>query len=103
MGKIRKSGAEWSPEEKFAAVLETAFLNAEELAEYCVNRGVMAAQIELWRNMCRSAPSIVDAQERRIRQLERQLARKEQALNDAAELLVLRRHLQTSCTALVPE
>ena len=35
----------WSSRDKFAAVLETAALNAADLAEYCRKRGLFSEQI----------------------------------------------------------
>ena len=39
----------------FAAVLETAALNEQELAEYCRERGLYPAQIQQWREACAQA------------------------------------------------
>jgi len=45
----------WSSEDKFAVVLETAPLNAAELAEYCRRKGLYPEQIAAWRAACQSA------------------------------------------------
>ncbi len=45
----------WSSRDKFAAVLETAALNAADLAEYCRKRGLYPAQIAAWRSACEQA------------------------------------------------
>ena len=95
----------WSSEDKFAVVLETAALNAAELAEYCRRKGLYAEQIAAWREACRSANANAGEQARnqreqskedkkRIRQLEKELNRKEKALAEAAALLVLRKKAQ---------
>ena len=39
----------WASRDKFAAVLETAALNAADLAEHRRKRGVFPAQIKAWR------------------------------------------------------
>jgi transposase-like protein len=44
-----KNAEEWTSEDKFAVVLETAALNATELAEYCRRKGLFAEQIAAWR------------------------------------------------------
>jgi hypothetical protein len=86
-------------------VLETAALNAAELAEYCRRRGLYAEQIAAWREACRSANATAGEQVRiqreqskedkkRIRQLEKELHRKEKALAETAALLVLRKKAQ---------
>jgi len=71
----------WTSEDKFAVVLETAALNAAELAEYCRLKVLFAEQIATWRAACSSANANVAQQARaqreqskgnkkRIRQLE---------------------------------
>jgi transposase-like protein len=100
-----KSAEEWSSEDKFAVVLETAALNASELAEYCRRKGLFAEQIAAWRAACMSANASAAQQtkgqqaqskedRKRIRQLEKDLQRKEKALAEAAALLILRKKAQ---------
>ncbi len=95
----------WSSEDKFAVVLETAALNTAELAEYCRRKGLFAEQIAAWRAACQAANANAVEQarsqreqskedKRRIRQLEKELHRKEKALAEAAALLVLRKKAQ---------
>ena len=95
----------WSSEDKFAVVLETAALNEAQLAEYCRRKGLYVEQITAWREACRSANANAAEQARgqreqskedkkRIRQLEKELHRKEKALAEAAALLVLRKKAQ---------
>ena len=95
--------ARWSAEAKFAVVLETAARNEAELGAYCRQRGLYPEQVRAWRRVCEQAnggPAVLrsasDAQadKRRIRELERALRRKEQALAEAAALLVLRKKAQ---------
>lgn len=92
----------WSAQEKFAMVVETAALSEVDRGEYCRKRGLYPQQLQAWRRACeqanaeaRSLPprSNHDAQadQRRIRELERELRRKEKALAEAAALLVLRK------------
>lgn len=99
-----KNPEHWSGQQKFAVVLETANLNAAELAEYCRKKGLYAEQIEAWRAACISGNETQAEQLRRfreqgkadkkqIKQLERELQRKEKALAEAAALLVLRKKL----------
>jgi len=100
-----KNAEEWTSEDKFAVVLETAALNAAELAEYCRRKGLFAEQIATWRAACMSANANAPQQSRgqqtqskedkkRIRQLEKDLQRKEKALAEAAALLILRKKAQ---------
>ncbi len=98
-----KAAERWSSEAKFAVVIETAALNEAELGEYCRKRGLYSEQIRRWRQACEQAnrgagrPSISEttrADRQRIRELEGELQRKEQALAETAALLVLRKKAQ---------
>ena len=92
----------WSSRDKFAAVLETAALNEADLAEYCRKRGLYPAQIAAWRSACEQANDWDRAstarlgqatreEKKRVKDLERDLARKDRALAETAALLVLRK------------
>ncbi len=100
-----KNAEDWTSEDKFAVVLETASLSAAELAEYCRRKGLFAEQIGAWRAVCSSANANAAQQARglreqskddkkRIRELEKDLNRKERALAEAAALLILRKKAQ---------
>ena len=90
----------WSSEEKFMVVLESASMNESQLAEYCRKRGVFQEQIAQWREACKSAnepPSRAQrralqaetrADQKKIKQLETELSRKTDALAETAALLV---------------
>jgi transposase-like protein len=95
----------WTARDKFAAVLETAALNEAELGEYCRQRGLYPEQIRAWRAACeqandwdreqqRRSRETQQADQKRLRDLERELRRKEQALAEAAALLVLSKKAQ---------
>lgn len=92
----------WSAQDKFNAVIESAALNEAELSEYCRKKGLYAQQLEQWRRACESAndwdrennarlKAEKKADRQRIRELERELTRKEKALAEAAALIVLRK------------
>ena len=92
----------WTARDKFAAVIETAAMNESELGEYCRQRGLYPEQLRVWREACERAndwektASTRIAREtkddkKRIRELERELARKEKALAETAALMVLRK------------
>ena len=80
---------QWSSQEKFAVVLETASLNENELAEYCRKRGVYPQQVAQWREACLAAnqprsradrrrdQSIERSNQKKVKSLEKELARKE--------------------------
>lgn len=92
----------WSSRDKFAAVLKTAALNEADLAEYCRKRGLFPEQIKAWRVACEQAndwdrsstarmSQATKEEKKRIKDLERDLARKDRALAETAALLVLRK------------
>jgi len=94
----------WSPEDKFAVVLETAALNEAELAEYCRKKGLFAEQILAWKEICMQANATAAEQTRaakdqtrsakkEIKELKRDLRRKDKALAETAALLVLRKKM----------
>lgn len=94
----------WSAEQKFAVVLETAVLSEAELSEYCREKGLYPEQAKQWKQDCiarNQTPAQARkqlAQERkedkkRIKELERELKRKDAALAETAALLVLRKKL----------
>jgi transposase-like protein len=95
----------WSAEDKFSVVLETASMNESELSAYCRQKGLYAEQIETWRLACidgnvngaereRAVKAQTREDKRRIKLLERELRRKEKALAETAALLVLRKKAQ---------
>lgn len=91
----------WSSRDKFAAVLESAPKNAIEIGEYCRKKGLHTSQLAAWRAACEQANdwdqassaqmrSVKKTSDKKLKRLERELARKEKALAEAAALLVLR-------------
>ena len=97
-----KNAKNWSSEDKFAVVLETATLNEAELAKYCREKGLYADQIAEWKATCLKANATKEQQlkvtqeqrqrdRKQIKKLEQELRRKEKALAETAALLVLRK------------
>ena len=98
-----KQADQWSSQDKFRVVLESAGLNEAELSEYCRRKGLYVEQIKAWRTACEQANGPIrppktrherdeeKASKKRIKQLERELRRKEAALAETAALLVLRK------------
>lgn len=95
----------WSSPDKFAAVLETASLDEADLAGYCRKRGLYPAQIAAWRSACEQANDwdrassarrgqATKEEKKRVKDLERDLARKDRALAETAALPVLRKKAQ---------
>ena len=95
----------WCSADKFAAVVQTAALNEAQLSAYCREKGLYPQQIRQWREACEQANDWDRAQtqalretrrvdEKRIKELERELRQKEKALAETAALLVLRKKAQ---------
>ncbi len=100
-----KNAEEWSSSDKFGVVLETARMNEAELAEYCRSKGLFVEQVADWREACQQA-NVAPADRNRelreqtksdrkeIKQLKKDLQRKEKALAEAAALIILRKKAQ---------
>jgi len=96
-----KRPQDWSAEEKLAAVLEAASLSDEELGAFLRRRGLHEAQLQQWREQMLAGlepPPVQHAKKspdtKRIRDLEKELRRKEKALAETAALLVLKKKAQ---------
>ena len=92
--------ANWTAADKLAVVIETAAMNEVQLGEYCRSKGLYAEQIVQWKQAALSGYQHSDQVEKekaktrhedrkKIKQLERELNRKEKALAETAALLVL--------------
>ena len=95
-------GRKWSGAQKFQAVLEAAPLSAQEVSEYCRRKGIQVDQLRQWRAACEQAnaagvsaaagtPVDNPSALKRVKDLERELRRKDAALAEAAALLILRK------------
>ena len=89
---------DWTTEEKFAAVLEAQSLTEDQLGAFLRRKGVHAADLASWRALMMDGldrPARTkgkrSAEGRRIRELEKELLRKERALAETAALLVLKK------------
>lgn len=81
----------WSVEQKARVVAEATALTGEQLQAYLDQAGVQLVEFERWRIALQDDGRDSSATSKRIRQLERELARKEKALAEAAALLVLKK------------
>ncbi|EED4923258.1 IS3 family transposase [Salmonella enterica subsp. arizonae] len=89
----------WSQEARFAVLVETATLSAHAVAEYCRRKGLYPEQIQQWKDQfmkpdLREEKAIIRKQKKEIQQLNRELARKDKALAEAAALLILEKKLK---------
>ncbi|UFT95781.1 IS3 family transposase [Pectobacterium carotovorum] len=90
---------QWSAEARLAVIIETATLSEAELAQYCRKKGLYPEQICQWKHGFLQVPSPNDKaalkqSQKEVKQLKRELARKEKALAEAAAILVLRKQLR---------
>lgn len=88
-------------QEKLRIVMEAAALPPNELGAYLRREGIHEAELEQWRTAVKSAlddgatkPSARSGDARRIKDLERELRRKDKALAEAAALLVLQKKVR---------
>ncbi len=86
---------DWSIEEKIRILAQTTTLTGAELMGYLQREGVLQAEYEQWRLTLSEEGRAPLATTKRMRALERELARKEKALAEAAALLVLKKKVQT--------
>lgn len=100
-----KSAGQWTAEEKLEIVMEAASLPEEELGAFLRRRGLHEAQLTEWREVVLQAAKEAlgggkkkatknVAEAKRIKQLERELRRKEKALAEVAALLVLQKKMK---------
>ena len=91
---------DWSTQDKFLVVVETASMNETELAEYARKKGLYVEQIKAWKDACMNANGGIAKEASRLnrelkdsekerRKLEKELQRKEKVLAETAALLVL--------------
>jgi len=91
MGKNKYSG-----KQRFSILLETATLSEAEVSEYCRTKGLYPDQLKQWKQAfiksdIKPAKTTDTVDKKRIKALEKELARKEKALAETAALLVLRK------------
>lgn len=86
---------EWTVERKARFLAEACSLDGEELSACLERVGVKFAEYEQWRIALDEGGAASATTSKRIRQLERELARKEKALAEAAALLILKKKVDT--------
>lgn len=100
----------WTVKEKLRVVVAAEGLEGEELGALLRREGIHEAQLKTWRDAAAGALTSAEAAssgpltlkqrrrlvsaEKRVKELERELRRKEKALAEAAALLILEKKLQ---------
>lgn len=91
----------FTAEQIFSFVIETSTMTERELAEYCRSKGLYVEKVKEWRTISIQAhhpkadnqykqDSLRRSDKKKIKALEKELARKNKALAETAALLVLR-------------
>ena len=93
--KPKPAVREWTVAQKARVLAEASHLDGEKLTAYLEREGVKFAEYEQWRIALDEGGAASASTNKRIRQLERELARKEKALAEAAALLVLKKKVET--------
>ena len=100
-GQSAAAGQRWTAAARLEAVITTAAMDEATRSAWCREQGLYAAELEAWKRDAIGGlgeprgPSVADTRQdrRRIRELERELHRKDKALAEAAALLVLSKKL----------
>lgn len=95
-----KSSGGWTAAARFEAVLMTASMSEAQKAAWCREKGLFPTELEEWRQVATAALAQPaerpepKGERRRIRELEKELRRKDKALAEAAALLVLSKKVE---------
>jgi len=95
-----KQPQEWTPEEKFEIVLEASALSEGELGAFLRTKGIHTAVLGEWRQQALAGlrgtaeASKLQTESKQVRELKRELERKDKALAETAALLVLKKKAQ---------
>ena len=97
-------GRAWTAGARLDAVITTAAMSEADKGAWCREHGVYTADLALWRASCttalaepeeaRASPQATRQDHKRIKELERDLRRKNAALAETAALLVLSKKLE---------
>ena len=90
------SGREWTVAQKARLLGDASELTGDELLAHLDREGVTFAEFERWRLALEEGGRASIGISRQIRKLERELARKEKALAEAAALLVLKKTIESA-------
>jgi transposase-like protein len=98
-GYQERSPRGWKISDKYQAVLDTANQSEEELGRWLRENGLQTTHIELWKQECKSVLSNKSDKEEikvlklKIKELEKEINRKDKALSEVTALLVLKKKL----------
>lgn len=103
MKPLARTPQNWTPEEKFKAVMAFDTLPVEDQGAYLRREGVHADHIEMWREKMQKSLEPEDADKRsergelvyKILGLEKELSRKDKALAEAAAIIILKKKVDS--------
>jgi hypothetical protein len=90
-----KRPSDWTKEEKWAALMASNILQAEELQHFCRHQGIFEHNLEQWKNEFFNGTNttmrtVTDKKlNAKIQELERKIAQKDKVIVEQAALLVL--------------
>ena len=97
-------GRAWTAGARLEAVVTTAAMDEASKSAWCRGHSAFPADVDKWRASCaaaladpeeaRASPQSTRSDRRRIKELERELLRKDRALAETAALLVLSKKVQ---------
>jgi transposase len=90
----KKPGKTWAVDEKIRVLAEASKIVGPQLAALLEREGLVLPELEQWRLALGEDVKGSVIGRRRIRELERELARKDQALAEAAALLILKKKVE---------
>ena len=100
-GREKRRPQDWSAEERLQALKDTAKMGEEELGSYLRREGIHSVQLEQWTREFldgqkalltgRGKRRIPSEEKKKIKELERELRRKDKALAEATALLILKK------------
>lgn len=103
LADYKKTPDEWTLAEKHDGLLESAGMTPEEQGEWLRRKGLHSSHLTLWNKEVRDALAgaetpVSQAEQReardRIRELEKELQRKDKALSEMTALVVLKKKLE---------
>src|SRR5262245_31425780 len=90
----KRQSKTWTVDEKVQILAEASKLGGAQLTSFLEREGLLLAQLEQWRLALGDETKPDIATKKRMAKLERELARKEKALAEAAALLVLKKKVE---------
>ncbi len=98
IGVVNTPGKKWTGAEKLRVLVEAGRLDEGKLGEFLRREGLHEAQLKQWRAEAEAALGETakrhgkrSAESKRVRELERELRRKDKALAEASAILVLKK------------